>query len=303
MATELPTWIFHYDDEHHASLDQQKLIDALRALGAPVLFAQKGSTINALVEGPCVCRAMEFDVFETSMSQLMAHWGRWALNADCSFVPLAHFLRCWRSLSAPYANAQGEFFLKPDKPYKLFCGALVKDGPQEIEFLREYLALEGKRKEAQLNADSMIMISSPKTMVNEYRFIVAGGRIASGSPYRINGQVTYLATGIPPCVMRLAEKCAADRRWQPAPVYTLDIADDGSGRPKIVELNNFPRAILYNCDMRQVALGVSRVAVALYNTRKENPFAGSITWRGAMCLLRRAGLVRKTRRKDQEDGI
>jgi hypothetical protein len=189
------------------------------------------------------------------------------LNSDFALFPMKWLLDNFELVLKRYGGIQRKIFVKPDRMIKLFTGKAV--GSTE-----ELLALFNARVDttdpfdcfnALIFPDISLFVAPAVEVVNEYRFIIAAREIAAVSPYRVNGEITHLATDVPSEAVAFANQLANDPGFQPGWVYTLDICMN-PGPPKIVEINEFPMAILYNCDMISLVKSVTRASEYRFQT-------------------------------------
>lgn len=110
--------------------------------------------------------------------------------------------------------------------------------------------------------DSLIIISSTKEIITEYRCIVADSKVVAATVYKQNQQDTKITIDInnnsfQPFLSYANEviKC-----WEPDRIYTLDLAETQSDIG-LMELNGFSGSSLYGCDLEGVVREASRIAI------------------------------------------
>lgn len=183
-----------------------------------------------------------------SYSAYSPHVGDLMLNGDFVILPFAEFKR--RGL-APWGRAA---FIRPDAVTKAFTGFVIT----EKDFSLETNALD---RLAHLQPEDLVAISSPKSILGEFRFVVADGRVVAGSAYSWDNRLDVRSDVDPACRELAAE--VARREWQADAVYTCDVAlteDAGKAVPRILELNAFSCSGLYACDTERIAQAVSAAA-------------------------------------------
>jgi hypothetical protein len=141
-------------------------------------------------------------------------------------------------------------FLRPNSGFKTFTGLSIPrdDIQHEINCMNQ---LTGVMDE------TLVMVAGPKELLGEFRFVVAEGKVLTGSEYRWDNKLD-IRIDYPPECLELAEKVAR-HQWQADTAYTCDVALTPHG-PKVVELNSFCCAGLYACDLEKVVQGISEVA-------------------------------------------
>ena len=143
-----------------------------------------------------------------------------------------------------YLDAEGvdEFFIKPNTDTKEFAGMVTTRaafGDWQANLLKiGYLQ----------TTDFEVVVSQPKKLGCEWRVVVVDGKISTASLYRQYGMVKAERHIIPEVEAVVME---AHRRFQPAPVYVIDIAQVGDDY-RVVEYNTFNSAGLYECDVQCV---------------------------------------------------
>lgn len=149
------------------------------------------------------------------------------LNKDYYFLPFGE-LECLNSARS-FGN---KVFIKPDKAFKTFSGHVVNledDWSEGLDLVDE---------------QDLILVTSPKEIKAEYRFVICKEKIVSASQY-FPEQNNINSGNIFKYVSELTD------RYQPDPIYTIDIADTCSGY-KMLEMNSMSCTGLYECDLEKV---------------------------------------------------
>lgn len=181
---------------------------------------------------------------ELAFSTFAAHLGDLLLNDDFVLLPYAEAKRRpWR----------GAIFLRPDAVTKAFAGFVIP----EADRAREFAALD---QTAHLDPETLVVVATTKPLRAEFRFVVVGGEVVTGSEYRWDGKLDIRIDVHPDCEALAWE--VARRPWQPDVGYTCDVAlmEDGSAR--VVELNTLSCSGLYACDTRKIVAAVAQAAWA-----------------------------------------
>jgi len=137
------------------------------------------------------------------------------------------------------------FFIKPDGDAKVFAGS-VMDGTEFWEWdnrLRNVDWFKGQ--------DPLVVVSKPKSLGREWRFVVVGDKISDASLYMNFGRVIP-ERGAPAKVRAFVMHAHAKNA--PAPVYVIDIAEteEDLGQLKVIERNTFNHSGLYGCDVATI---------------------------------------------------
>ena len=141
-------------------------------------------------------------------------------------------------------------FLRPNSGCKTFTGLSIpiEDALHEINCMDQLTSVMD---------ETLVMVAGPKELTGEFRFVVAEGKVLTGSEYRWDNKLD-IRIDYPPECFDLAQK-VAEHQWQADTAYTCDVALTPNG-PKVVELNSFCCAGLYACDLEKVVEGISLVA-------------------------------------------
>jgi len=174
----------------------------------------------------------------------------WLLNAGCFFVPFGMLA----ASVATFCGHSEKMFVRPNSGFKSFI-------PTQIDTTRQYKIQEGVKEIAdkyQVTPDTLCLVAYPRELSFEIRYVIVDREVVSASYYRLNGK-HYLKECLevgPYEAKRLAERMAA-HAWQPDVAYMCDIALTYPGLCKIVELNAFCCAGLYECDYDKVFKAVT----------------------------------------------
>lgn len=153
------------------------------------------------------------------------------------------------SEAADYIFEQGhdrDYFIKPNGDTKEFAGTVLP-GYEFVPWFKKMLDI-GYLEET----DFDIVIASPKKLGCEWRVVVVDGKISDSSIYRQYGIVKPERHIIPEVEAVVYE---AHKRFVPAPVYVIDIAQVRYGDEwayKVIEYNTFNSAGLYACDVAKI---------------------------------------------------
>jgi hypothetical protein len=150
-----------------------------------------------------------------------------------------------------YGNKDGWFFLRPNSGGKIFVGELVeKEG---LKRHREWY------KDA-WSDDLVVMVAEPVEIIKEYRLVVIGDKVVSGSMYKaLHGSKLELDTKrIEPDheAFKYADKVLTDVDYRPDPAFIIDVAETSDGF-RVIELNSFTCSGLYDCDPEPIVLGMN----------------------------------------------
>ena len=138
-----------------------------------------------------------------------------------------------------------DIFVRPDSPLKPFSGRVInayKVKPQDLDFGFYYDDLK-----------LPIVVSERKTVESEWRFVIKGDQVITGSGYRKNRKKDcQIYPGSAPWKFACS---IAKQLTPPDPLYIMDICES-SGSLKLLELNPFSGADLYSCDRNLIVQAV-----------------------------------------------
>jgi hypothetical protein len=137
-------------------------------------------------------------------------WGEHCLNANAKICTL-------EELNQQSHSEDKLFFLRPCADDKAFTGCVLPFG--EIStWMDNILGASPEFK------NTLIAVSEPLGITNEWRLYIVNNKVSSGSLYRHNFQ-SVRSPNVPSEVIDFAEKMTA--QWSPAPLFTLDVAQSG----------------------------------------------------------------------------
>lgn len=170
--------------------------------------------------------------------------GKFLLNEDCVFIPLKELKR---RLYFFYGilGRDAKLFIRPNRGDKSFKACVV----DLQDFNQFYSQVENAHNE-------LVVISSPKNIRGEWRFVVIDGEIVSSSLYIYQGLRTELAA-TPTKAVNLANEILTCG-YSPDKMFTIDVCEDILGEYRVMELNSFNCAGLYACDLNKVIEEINR---------------------------------------------
>lgn len=175
-----------------------------------------------------------FDLAEITYADHVAHWGRHMLNSDAIFCPFAE--------ASKHLGAE-PVFMRPVVDSKFFSGKVVT----REEFMPwHHKVVELKEDDgSSLRPDTIVLIASVKSLLQEYRIWIVDGKVATASLYKRGGKPLF-HPGVDAHILAFA----ADRskEWGPARAYVLDVAVTETGL-YVIETNTLNSAGLYAADV------------------------------------------------------
>jgi len=177
------------------------------------------------------------------------------LNSDHFFVTFK-FLR--ENPDEVYSKINGKsIFIRPDSGSKSFTGKVIPKRDFDLE-------MDCMKQLYNTSDDELILVSTPKQILEESRFIICDNEAISYSRYQIKGEHKVDTNTSKQCI-DFVNNILEFQAWTPEEIFTLDVALTPKG-PKIIELNSFSCAGWYACDEKTIIDTVSRY---IHNLWKE----------------------------------
>lgn len=185
---------------------------------------------------------------EYECSYYYAYLGKYLFNDNYIMMPAGDFKRTMGKWFDDLGK-EGCLFIRPSSGFKTFTGKVFK---------KEHFDTDWQWVEEFCDPQSLIVVSTPKNIKAEWRFIAAKNDIISGSMYRLNG-ATYLKNEWPDGAIDLAKAVA--KIYHPDPMYTIDICKGADDKFYLLEIGSFSCAGLYACDMGPIVTVASELAI------------------------------------------
>lgn len=179
----------------------------------------------------------------------------WFLNSDSFFVTFRYLTENYEDVYKRIGS--NSIFIRPDSGNKSFTGKVIPKIDIELE-------LNCMKQLYNTSNEELILVSTPKIIHEEARFIICGDESIANSRYQIDG-VHRIDSNTSSKSIDFVEKILERHSWVPEELFTLDVALTEHG-PKIVELNSFSCAGWYDCDEELI---IDRVSRFVYNLWKE----------------------------------
>jgi hypothetical protein len=182
--------------------------------------------------------------------------GKYLLNEDYRLFPIGDAVRMesrvydfWMGSGLHSREVESQIFFRPDRGDKPYTGQVVNytNLKEKINSIINNYSIE---------PHELILFSSCKRIDKEIRYVVANDKVISGSIYSKKGEhyEEYCDDFEFPQMVVDSVKFAPDK------VYILDVAYN-RGEPKVLELNSFSCADLYDNDFETVIREVSAIAI------------------------------------------
>lgn len=183
-----------------------------------------------------------------------SYWGKYLFNQDYIMLPMLEILRRREEIFKQF-GIDGVIWIRPDSGAKTFTGQTVP-----LEFLDKEFDLFGNYAAAPLD-EIIAVISSPKVIDIEWRFVVVDKKVVAGSQYKKDDKLDISGTWNYDLLRaKVYAQEIADEEWQPDIAYTLDICKS-NGKYSMLEANSFSCSGLYESDPKPIVEAISRVAL------------------------------------------
>ena len=189
-------------------------------------------------------------------SHYFAHFGQFLLNRDYIMLPYAELPRCIDFIFDTLGR-DGRLFVRPDSPLKIFTGLIItrETFAKDYDFMGFY----------EFPSESLVVVSSPKNIVTEWRFVVADGVVVTGSQYIAGGE--WMSRPAQDPSAEAFAKSVVASGYAPDPVWVLDVCKTDDGGYHLLEIGGFSFAGLYGCDKDLVVQAVSTVAASIHASK------------------------------------
>jgi hypothetical protein len=177
---------------------------------------------------------------------------KWIVQQDWSYTTVEELVN---NPNIYTSKIKGEkLFVRPNSPLKPFSGRVLNKDNVSLKSLDfGYYYDDPKEK---------VIISSQSNIGQEWRFVICNSKVVTGSSYTADNRVATDDEwkGKP---LELATEIASAID-PPEDVYVMDICSTDKGL-KLLELNPFSGADLYNCDRESIVVAITNL---LENARR-----------------------------------
>ena len=199
-------------------------------------------------------------IWENTTFDCTEYWPRYKhllFNDKYEFVKISDFKKNKWFYYQIYAK-EAVLFIRPNSGDKSFAGQLL-DIQDFDNFFAESNLFNGKDND-------IIVVSTPKTIIGEWRFIVTADKDIIGcSCYQYQGKIAIVGSA-PAGATAIVEK-VFEVGVYPADVFSIDIAQDKDGNFWLLEFNSFNSCGLYAINKKQIVSKVTELAIKNYELR------------------------------------
>lgn len=177
------------------------------------------------------------------------------MSVDC--------LKGWKFDIYRQYGREAMIFIRPDSGEKTFQAQLL-----DIQDFDKFWG-NATSGGGNMNGGDKVMVSTPKKINGEYRFVCSGSEIIAQSCYQYQGQRTLIPSAPLGATWKVNEILKVG--YHPDPVFCVDIAEDADGKFWLLELTSFSSAGLYACHKPWLVKRVSEIVEKDYLDKKRNP--------------------------------
>ena len=209
-----------------------------------VALRLRNSSANEWIPGPWLTPKN----YECTM--YYARLGQYLFNNTYLMLPRGEVLRKidWLYGGAIHGMDRENLFFRPNSGLKPFsAGVYSKEQLKSLwSFVEDYT-----------DPESLIVISHPKMVKAEWRFVCSRGEVLTGCQYEKNNSIDY-QPGYPEEARALAEEIC--KQYEPDPIFVVDICLGSDDAYRLMEINSFSCGGLYACEMEPIVARAAELA-------------------------------------------
>jgi len=179
-------------------------------------------------------------------SYYYSRFGERLFNENYMMLPYGDLRRRQGFLFKQFGS--GEYnciFVRPDSGAKTFTGLVMAKNTieKDIEFIERF---------SDIPPETLIIVAPAQSVGMEYRFVVSGKRVITGSLYkRGNNCITDLINEDHEA-FKYAQKIVNAVDFSPDPMWVIDVVTDNCGGWAVLEVGCFASAGLYASDISKI---------------------------------------------------
>jgi len=179
--------------------------------------------------------------------------GKYLFNDDYVMLPRAEVPRLIDKIYKRF-GVEGNVYMRPSSGFKTFTGKVF----DQNFFDKDWVWVEEFTE-----PQDIVVISTPKNIVSEWRVVIADSKPIAWSQYKDNN-LSVRRKIISDDALNLAKTVASKSGYCPDPMYTMDICKASDGRCYLLEVGSFSCAGLYMCDLEKIVQVASKIALREY---------------------------------------
>lgn len=177
------------------------------------------------------------------------YFGKWLINHDYTMLPFGEIDRLRPKLFDRF-GVNEDIFIRPDSGFKTFSGSLLNQHESLNHFLAGHTVF----------SNEIVVVSSPKQIIQEWRLVVCGEKIVASSQYHKNGLLD-VDNNVPKTVLQIGQSILDSTDYRPEKCFVMDIGKTINGGIGLVEINSFSCSGFYACDIDSIVKEASEQAI------------------------------------------
>lgn len=190
-----------------------------------------------------------YDVPKYNCTSYYAALGKFLLNGNYIMLPFSELQR-QKEFLFECVGQDRTVFIRPNRGDKIFTGKMVLK--EEYDKDIDYFGF------GDIDPSELVIVSEPRNISNEWRFVVVDGEVITGSQYRENTRVA-VAAEYPQAALDFAKNIVAV--YNPEPAWILDVCRTDYNEHWIMEVGCFSCAGLYACNRTVIIEKISAIAL------------------------------------------
>jgi len=207
----------------------------------PVFYGSETLIKNAYRD-KTLARGVFYDHRTFNIENYMHHWGTRMLNHDSIITTFPAF-------ATRLYDEDSEWFLRPNDDSKAFSGRVMR-----FSDIQKLAAELNDLDNPALSGETRIVVSSPKSIVKEWRHFIVNGKVIDTCRYACFGEPDADRNDVPEQLLRFVEETCAI--YSPHDIFVMDTALC-NGVYTIVECNCFNGTGFYDHDVVKIIRAVN----------------------------------------------
>lgn len=164
-------------------------------------------------------------------------------NKDFVVMPVGYIRNSIKYLIDVIGEKKSKrIFIRPDSGAKSFSGMVFLN-------IDPYFDYDWSSVEKRCNPNDLCLLSYPKTIKEEYRFVIMDNEVVTGSLYKQNYDVKYEECNDKSIINFVRN---IKDLYQPDNFFTIDVVIGDDNELYLLELNSFQHAGLYECNKEKI---------------------------------------------------
>jgi len=186
---------------------------------------------------------------------------QYLLNKDFQFIAYKNLIQEKDKIFSKF-GVDNTIFIRPDSGLKPFTGRTIYTDEFE-DIIQNEFTLYGD-----IVDESLCVISSPKKIQSECRFIIADGKIITGCQYRANGK--HIESKEYDIEQKIFLKnILKNSSFRPDIIWVADTCKTAYEKIHLLEIGSFSCSGLYKCNLESIVRIVSELSNLIFLEKKK----------------------------------